>query len=497
LDYNQYICGKENSEAEMVDYIFKYVNVLNTNINKDDFVMFLENGDCLLLMDGLDEIEPQNIERFNYHLHSFFNYYDKNSFVVTTRPYPTYKLDALNKIEVLELQPLSYWQSRELIRNLEKQCEVDIKRTKLSSIIDYELFSQHQSFMQNPMLLTVILQVYIRLGVIPDSIHILYREIVKCLTELYDAESKNSNRMLKSRLPVKKAVSLFASLCYLAYVNGEYGFTEQKIDLYLRKSRVDVDFSDFLFDICENLCFLEANGNSFRFHHRSMQEFFCASHLEQLPIEKWKSVIALFPNQTQDYSGSLLRFLYEMRQDLVEEYIFLPSLTEFLGDKEREAGYIDYLLNQYPVIRYSHNETLYKQCNEPLAPVPFQTFLLDMIGVVYKYTEDDFRVHREFIDYVTLTPLAAFGYDPDGVYEGVLKYIPYSEYDRDKEDGKFMMSSFNLKFSVTEVLAAYRNDKKYDDIIKLLMNDKFIFKAEYLTLFNYYNKLKTKFAQQS
>jgi hypothetical protein len=503
----------------VLDFLLEQANVFGAEVKRERLVSLLENGGCFLLFDGLDEVSPSDIKRLDYKLRPFFAKYATNSFVVTTRPYPIHKLSSLVVFDVMDLQPLRYEQAVELVRKREKLFTNTSNSTKLSDDLTLQLFQKHEGIMRNPKLLTVMLITYGRLRLIPDKFHVLYREVIKSLSELYDEERNNENRMLKTRLTVREVLRLLSALCYRAYENGEYDFTEQTFDRYLRQADNEIDTENFLFDLCENLCFLEASGGKFRFYHRSMQEYFCAQHLSQLPPEQWSSFNALLRTRPQDPNESVLSLLYEINPESVEKHIFLPFLTELFGKSQKHTGYASYLFSQYPLIYYDHEEPLEESVNQP--SVPLLQFLRVMLDAPYKYSPSDIPFYAEFAVWVTLMPIFTFGNDEENEYESnaagfinavvldaddyepisdkadeimVPKRIPYFSYDPDAGNIVSEEAGYELEFSPQEVYAAYENDGKYEALIKTLDNDEFEFKAEYLALFGYYEELKSRVA---
>jgi hypothetical protein len=509
-----YVCS---DTEDISDFVLEQANLFGAEIRKEQLVSLLVNGGCLLLFDGLDEISPKEIKRIDYKLRPFFAKYANNTIVMTTRPYPIHKLNSLGKFETMDLQPLKYKQAVELARKREEHFSQGIG-SKFSDVLTPQLFQKHESMMRNPKLLTVMLKTYSRLNIIPDKLHVLYREVVKSLSELYDEESENANRMLKTRLAVREILRVFAAVCYKAYENDEYDFTEQTIDRYIRQTDKDIDADDFLFDVCENLCFIEASGGKYRFFHRSMQEYFCAQHLIQLSPEQLNGFKTVLKTRSQDYNESVLSLLFEMNPDMVEEHIFLPFLTELFGKSKKHTGYANYLFDQYPLIYYDYEEPLEESENQPLAPL--LQYLRVMLGAPYKYSTNDFPFYEEFAVWVTVMPIFSFGEDDTVSINLISEYvangsplpesielcsdkadevmpperIPFSSYNPDDGDTVYEEVGWELEFKPQEVYATYENDGKYAPLVEILENDEFEFKSEYLAAFDYYERLKTRFS---
>ncbi|MCL2079663.1 MAG: NACHT domain-containing protein [Oscillospiraceae bacterium] len=505
-----------SSATDMLEYILEQSNCFGAEVRKEELVSFLKKGKCCLLLDGLDEASTQEIGRLDYIMRPFFAMYADNFFVVTTRPYPIHKLNSLTGFDIMELQPLRYEQAVELVR---KQETFSIDTNKITAkhfnTLTRSLFEKQKILMCNPRTLTMLAKKYERRwNTLPDDLH---REVVISYAELYDTECGNPHRMLKTRLNVRDIVSRFAVLCYKAYEKGEYEFTQQTIDSYLRQVDSEIDGDDFLFDVCENLSFLEEGGGKFRFSHRSVQEYFCASYLSRLQPEQLTGFRNVLLTRFQEYSESVLRFHYEMMPGLVEEHIFLPFLTKLFSNSKKHTGYYNYLFSQYPVIYYDHEEPLEESDNQPLSPLV--QFLLVMLDVQSEHALNDFPFYEEFAVWVTAMPVwtfandattntiirsleddSAFAFDSNFGFLDIAnevmppKRIPYAVYAADDGDeiydGAF---GWELEFKTQDVYAAYKKEGKYGDILRVLDSDDFELKAEYLALFNYYETLKLRY----
>ena len=90
--------------------VAKSVNSIMENaIDGNTFKALLDNGMCLVLLDGLDEIDPELVSTFCNELNTFSLKYNKNRFIVSSRP--SQSVNSLESFSTLELKALSKLQS--------------------------------------------------------------------------------------------------------------------------------------------------------------------------------------------------------------------------------------------------------------------------------------------------------------------------------------------------------------------------------------------------
>jgi predicted NACHT family NTPase len=129
-------------------------------VSRKAFDSALSNGLCLLLFDGLDEIDGERSKRFERELEDFADKYPKNHFVISSRPYQAF--GAFTRITVLKIKTFTKEQTIKLIERLDfRDDEPDIKKKFLINIQSGK-YDAHQSFIESPLLLTIMLLTFER-----------------------------------------------------------------------------------------------------------------------------------------------------------------------------------------------------------------------------------------------------------------------------------------------------------------------------------------------
>lgn len=368
---------------EMVDSLFEYVfskvTSLCGEITEDQFEDALNRGKCLLLFDGLDEIGSSNAKRFERDLEMFTDKYPENCFVISSRPYQPFI--SYSRFTVLQLKPFSKMQALKLIDNLEFRLDEPIIKEKFRTELNDNLYRTHSTFIENPLLLTIMLLTFEQYAEVPSKMHMFYREAFGALSIKHDASKGAYKRTLKTGLTADKFADYFAEICSRSYHDEKFELTEDEFAKYyiVLKEREKVTdgtttVSDYLYDLCSNMCLMYFESGKYHFTHRSFQEYFCALYFSKQKDKNLKSIGDFFENRhSRMYGDKTFNMLYDMIPDKVEEYIFLPFLTKLYKRCDSEEGYWTFLEMMYPTLNYEKGET-----NDFISNTP-QSYLFDFI----------------------------------------------------------------------------------------------------------------------
>lgn len=133
-------------------FIYNSISQIKLNMTLEQFEYTLNLGKYLFLFDGLDEVDPSIMHNAENELKSFINKYEKNNFVISSRPSDSFI--GWNEFHEYQLQPLTKKQALSLINKLEY--DSDVKR-KFHKQLQLNLYDNHESFSSIPLLLTIML----------------------------------------------------------------------------------------------------------------------------------------------------------------------------------------------------------------------------------------------------------------------------------------------------------------------------------------------------
>ncbi len=312
--------GKISIEKLIADCMAQF----DVELPGDEFVYSLRLGKYLFLFDGFDEIKETLAPEAAEKLQEFCSKYPNNRCIVTSRHEEF--CHPLETFVVMKSKPLSKEQAVELAS---KFWEKDEKTEEFCRQLETELFEKHQSFAENPLLLSMMFLTFMRNLSIPDHLADFYKKAYEALYSIHDNHDKGFYRrdFKCEKLDEEEFRLLFARFCFQTYFDNEYEFEEARIvDLITESAdyfKFDIDPWDYLEDLKNAVCLIVKDGNVYRFAHRSFQAYFAAVYTaERLDDETQK------------------RFFKDMFSTIIQE-----KDIEKTFDYWRSNDYLD-LLNQ-------------------------------------------------------------------------------------------------------------------------------------------------------
>ncbi len=280
--------GKISIEKLIADCMAQF----DVELPGDEFVYSLRLGKYLFLFDGFDEIKETLAPEAAEKLQEFCAKYPNNRCIVTSRHEEF--CHPLETFVVMKSKPLSKEQAVELAS---KFWEKDEKTEEFCRQLETELFEKHQSFAENPLLLSMMFLTFMRNLSIPDHLADFYKKAYEALYSIHDNHDKGFYRrdFKCEKLDEEEFRLLFARFCFQTYLDNEYEFEEASIiDLITESAdffEFDIDPWDYLEDLKNAVCLIVKDGNVYRFAHRSFQTYFAAVYTaERLDDETQKQV---------------------------------------------------------------------------------------------------------------------------------------------------------------------------------------------------------------
>ncbi len=281
--------GKISIEKLIADCMAQF----DVELPGDEFVYSLRLGKYLFLFDGFDEIKETLAPEAAEKLQEFCSKYPNNRCIVTSRHEEF--CHPLETFVVMKSKPLSKEQAVELAS---KFWEKDEKTEEFCRQLETELFEKHQSFAENPLLLSMMFLTFMRNLSIPDHLADFYKKAYEALYSIHDNHDKGFYRrdFKCEKLDEEEFRLLFARFCFQTYLDNEYEFEEARIiDLITESAdffEFDIDPWDYLEDLKNAVCLIVKDGNVYRFAHRSFQAYFAAVYTaERLDDETQKQVL--------------------------------------------------------------------------------------------------------------------------------------------------------------------------------------------------------------
>ena len=316
------------NDYEISDFVFEKLYNIGYDFNRDYLEYALKSGCFLFLLDGYDEISTNKKNVFLKKLTAFCDRYTENYFVVSSRPYTEFV--EFERFTVLRLCKLTKRQAISLVSKLE--FDVDIKNNFMIALDD-KLYNKHQSFASNPLLLNIMLLTYDNYAEIPEKLHLFYANAFETLYSKHDATKGGYKRELKSKLSYDSFKKVFSYFCFVTYLQGKIELTYDELLENFKRcniSNITFDVENYVYDIVNSICLLHKDGETYKFTHRSFQEYFTAIFLKELSDDNMKkfALVLIEKDAHRAKNDEVFDMLYDMSQNRMEQNIFVPLIEK-------------------------------------------------------------------------------------------------------------------------------------------------------------------------
>lgn len=279
----------------------------------DTFVKrYLEEGKLLILLDGLDEVPNDIIDRVITHIQDFSDKYKKNRYITSCRTafYKTYFRSFVD----IEISDFDDEQIRKFAVNWFSN-EYDIINKTASSFIELLFNYNHRATLElarTPLLLTFLCLVYDDSNKFPPNRSLLYRKAFTILLERWAAEKRVHNDLIYKDFHSDIEIEMLADIAYEMYDAEKIFFSKNdllnSINVFFEKAlnvKSRVNSSQILeaIEIHQGLLVQRAN-EIYSFSHLTIQEYltshyyFSKSKISELVNDhffnyRWREVFLL------------------------------------------------------------------------------------------------------------------------------------------------------------------------------------------------------------
>lgn len=347
------------SDNNLIEIINDSVARFDGNFTKSHLLKFLKNGQCQILLDGLDEIKPADMNKFQRQLDGLVDKYSNNQFVMSARRFSTFV--ELHRFAIMRINPFTKEQALELIDRLEYCPEEPRLKQQFRERLEEDYFHSHNEFARNPLLLTLMLMNFHRFADVPEKTYLFYEQAYQTLLQRHDSDKLAYKRVFHSVSDPSDFTRVFSEFCAKSYRKGDYEFSQKLFSEYFSKTKAVARLNskimtadNFLFDTCNSACLMYEEGQSFHFLHRSFQEYFFADYYskqDDMTLRKLGDSLTKLGRRQYDES-SAFDMLYDLAPEKVERFILLPYLEEIYGGTNEQEQYWRFLANGYNSICY-------------------------------------------------------------------------------------------------------------------------------------------------
>ncbi|MBD2775964.1 NACHT domain-containing protein [Iningainema tapete] len=310
----------------------------------------LEQGSCLILLDGLDEVVNAESDRIYRNINTFLEQYAKNRFVMTCRSGASdYTFDYFTEVEMADfdenqvLMFVKKWFASSEEQNLGDRFIEELERNK--SI---------KELTTSPLLLTMLCLVFEDNYEFPKNQYSLTEDAVNILLRKWDASRRiDRNSVNKFNLPYQRKVNMLSQIAYEAFNQEPQKYfwqpreLEELIHNYI-ENIPEIAPETLTFASIVVLETIEANHgllvkqakDLYSFSHLTFQEYFVANYIvesrnhetlnvvikQHLTNRQWREVFLMIAVRLAN-ADEFLKLMFHQINILVESDALQKMLT--------------------------------------------------------------------------------------------------------------------------------------------------------------------------
>lgn len=333
------------------NYIYEKIFENKLSKNGDILERLLNNGKFIFFLDGFDELNSEMKPKVISSLIKFLNINDKNKFILTTRPYSD--IEHFPLFHNYHVRPLNK-QAGEIEGFIHKQLQNETELAlKIASSINANKSEYIESFLTNPLLLSLYILTFQSDSSVPSEKSVFYRRVINVLFSEHDSKTKlGYPREKLTKLNQQQFEEVLKSFCFISYFESKFSWEADYVLDKLRqiKSKLNIiefDNNNLIKDLKLALALWVDDNGVLSFAHRSLQEYFAALSIKHLgPLQNkrvYEKIIHRFTKiQSHREVENFLSLCEEMDVMNFKKNYLLPLLYELKmmldNSDERKLG---------------------------------------------------------------------------------------------------------------------------------------------------------------
>jgi hypothetical protein len=321
-------------EGDLTEFLYKVIFNNRLTPNKKILERILSSGSFVFLLDGYDEIYSTHKIKITNDLDSFIDRYFKNDYIISSRP--DSGIESLPRFNNFEIQGLNHNEIFKFIDLQLKDHELHPLAIKIKDTIKKPENQDYKNFLGSPLLLSMFILTFNSYPELPKKKSKFYWNVFDTLASKHDTFTKHGGfqHERKTGLLNEDFEAILKWLSYITLFEGKYSFDKEyltnKLEEIKQNFKLKISIQDLIEDLCLAISIIIIDGFEYRFPHKSMQEYFCASLIkDQSPDIKEKIYGVKFKqvlSKTVGGNENLWSLSYEMDKIPFIKYFILPHL---------------------------------------------------------------------------------------------------------------------------------------------------------------------------
>lgn len=313
-----------NIKSLIKDYLGSWIGFDDYNLD-----LILKSGKISLFLDAFDEIDLDLTQETLHDIELLNKNYNNLKITVSSRPQTI--ITKSNVFHNVYLQPYEQEEQEGLIRKLVNDEE------NIRILVDSIDKSSHEvkEVLTTPLMVVLFINQYNVGFSVPQHVTDFYKNIFDVVTFTHDRSKGIEKRKSFSSLNQDQLEKIFERFCFETFLKNKKVFDRQEfVDLLkisLEKNNISNfnDYYNLISDYTRFACLILQDGNKYTFIHKSIQEFYVAKFIENLPEFVAKKVIAKKFLYIHMGVENYLNFLKILKPYYYNKYYILETLDEY------------------------------------------------------------------------------------------------------------------------------------------------------------------------
>lgn len=360
-----------HENPDVVSLIFKKINQLKDEHNKEFIVEIINRGDFIFFLDGYDEIPFLHKQYVTKSLKQFIGHASNNTFILTSRPDDS--LTSFGQFQKFEILDLTKDEAFKLFEKFDAITQLDLSKDVSKHIeehLENNQFDDLESFLGNPLLASFLYLTFKHQKDLPTVKIEFYEKVYDALFELHDLSKDSLKRDKYSGLTKRNMEKVLMKLGFICVQENNNDYDKNKVLKLISEAKSsqyfkEIDEENILKDLTETVPLFSKIGLKYKWAHKSFMDYFGAIAIYN--HEKREEILtSIFCSTNLPIYLNMLDFYYETDRQLFDKVFVYPIIKQFINyiDASGVNPHEDVTLLSYLEIIY--NRMFIFDCSEEI-----------------------------------------------------------------------------------------------------------------------------------